>query len=151
MTILQYTSDRPAFMGNPNMKSEELLRIHHAVPALQMNGFGTKALEYKLWAFTGQGFGGKMQVDFEENKEDFVTLARFNPKADTVCIKVGKVIHSEYEELYCSPYYYIQMDNARKYMHNLANFGHHQVLVFGDYSEKMKELSAIMGFNVVDG
>ena len=64
MTILQYAAHRPAFMGNPNHETDELLRIHHAVPALCMNGYGTKPLEYKLWAFTGQGFGGKLQVDF---------------------------------------------------------------------------------------
>ena len=37
-----------------------------------MNGYGTKPLEYKLWAFTGQGFGGKLQVDFTENNDDYV-------------------------------------------------------------------------------
>ena len=53
---------------------------------------GTKPLEYKLWAFTGQGFGGKLQVDFTENNEDYVTLGRFNPAGDTMCVKVGEVI-----------------------------------------------------------
>ena len=42
MLIMQYAGKRPAFMGNPNHETDELLRIHHAVPALQMNGYGTK-------------------------------------------------------------------------------------------------------------
>nr|WP_319776985.1 hypothetical protein [uncultured Sphaerochaeta sp.] len=151
MTIMQYAADRPAFMGNPNYEADELLRIHHAVPALCMNGFGTKPLQYKLWAFTGQGFGGKLQVDFTENKEDEVTLARFNPAGDTVCVKVGEVIRSEYDEVYCSPYYFIKMDDARTYMHNLAGFGHHQVLLFGNHMKLMKEMSRVMGFNVLEG
>jgi L-fucose isomerase-like protein len=130
------------------METDELLRIHHAVPALCMNGYGTEPLEYKLWAFTGKGFGGKLQVDFEENKEDSVTLARFNPMADTMSVKIGEVIRSEYNELYCSPYYYIKMDDARAFMHNLANFGHHQVLVFGDYMKLLKKLSKLMGFKI---
>ncbi|MDC7124488.1 MAG: hypothetical protein PQJ46_02910 [Spirochaetales bacterium] len=151
MTILQYAAQRPAFMGNPNYETDELLRIHHAVPALCMNGYGTQKLQYKLWAFTGQGFGGKLQVDFTENKEDKVTLARFNPMGDTVCVKVGEVVRSEYDELYCSPYYFITMDDARTYMHNLAGFGHHQVLVFGDYMKMMKKISEVMGFKVLEG
>ena len=151
MTILQYAARRPAFMGNPNHETDELLRIHHAVPALCMNGYGTKPLEYKLWAFTGQGFGGKLQVDFTENEEDHVTLARFNPAGDTVCVKVGQVLRSEYDEVYCSPYYYIQMDDARRYMHHLAGFGHHQVLVFGDYMQELKDLAEIMNFKVLEG
>lgn len=55
-----------------------------------MNGYGTKPLEYKLWAFTGQGFGGKLQVDFTQNEDDYITLGRFNPAGDTMCIKKGK-------------------------------------------------------------
>lgn len=151
MTILQYAAHRPAFMGNPNHETDELLRIHHAVPALCMNGYGTKPLEYKLWAFTGQGFGGKLQVDFTENEQDHVTLARFNPEGDTICVKVGQVLRSEYDEVYCSPYYYIQMDDARRYMHHLAGFGHHQVLVFGDYMQELKDLAEIMNFKVLEG
>lgn len=151
MTILQYVARRPAFMGNPNHETDELLRIHHAVPALCMNGYGTKPLEYKLWAFTGQGFGGKLQVDFTENEQDHVTLARFNPAGDTICVKVGQVLRSEYDEVYCSPYYYIQMDDARRYMHHLAGFGHHQVLVFGDYMQELKDLAEVMNFKVLEG
>ena len=151
MSIMQYAANRPAFMGNPNHETDELLRIHHAVPALCMNGFGTKPLEYKLWAFTGQGFGGKLQVDFTENKEDAVTLARFNPLGDTMCVKTGEVIRSEFDEVYCSPYYFIKMDDARTYMHNLASFGHHQVLIFGDYSKQLKKIAKVMGFEILEG
>ncbi|MCD8202989.1 MAG: hypothetical protein LUD48_05050 [Prevotella sp.] len=151
MTIMQYAADRPAFMGNPNHETDEILRIHHAVPALCMNGYGKKPLQYKLWAFTGQGFGGKLQVDFVENDDEFVTLGRFNPAADTICLKVGKVLKSEYQEVYCSPYYYIQMDDARTYMHNLAGFGHHQVLIFGDYMKMLKNIAKVMHFNVLEG
>lgn len=151
MCIMQYLGNRPAFMGNPNHETDELLRIHHAVPALCMNGYGTKPLNYKLWAFTGQGFGGKLQVDFTENASDTVTLGRFNPAGDTICVKVGRVIRSEYDQYYCSPYYYIQMDDARTYMHNLAGFGHHQVLIFGDYMKQIKELSRYMNFTVLEG
>lgn len=151
MMIMQYSANRPAFMGNPNHETDELLRIHHAVPALCMNGYGTKPLQYKLWAFTGQGFGGKLQVDFTENDDDYVTLARFNPAGDTMCVKVGEVIRSEYADVYCSPYYYIKMDDARTYMHNLAGFGHHQVLIFGDHMKQLKKIAKVMGFNILEG
>lgn len=151
MTIMQYDSNRPAFMGNPNFENEEMIRIHHAVPALNMNGFGKSSMKYKLWAFTGQGFGGKLQVDFAQNDDDYVTLGRFNPAGDTMCLKVGKVLKSEFDEYYCSPYYYIQMDDARNYMHSLAGFGHHQVLIFGNYLEELKKLGEIMGFKILEG
>ena len=148
MTILQLAANRPAFMGNPNMESEELIRIHHAVPALQMNGYGSKPLEYKLWAFTGQGFGGKLQVDFTQNEQDKVTLCRFSPDASKMSLATARVLKSEYAKHYCSPYYYLQMDSASAFMHNLADFGHHQVLVFGDYARQLKALARIMKFTI---
>ena len=151
MLLMQYSANRPAFMGNPSFEAEELLCIHHAVPALCMNGYGTEPLDYSLWAFTGQGFGGKLQIDFTQNKDDYVTLGRFNPAGDTMCVKVGEVVRSEFAEVYCSPYYYIKMDDAREFMHNLAGFGHHQVLIFGDYMKQLKRLSKLMGFKVLEG
>jgi L-fucose isomerase-like protein len=151
MSIMQYAANRPAFMGNPSHETDELLKIHHAVPALCMNGYGTKPLSYKLWAFTGQGFGGKLQIDFAENNSNAVTLARFNPLGDTMCVKVGEVIKSEFDEIYCSPYYYIKMDDARTFMHNLAGFGHHQVLIFGDYMKELKAIAKVMNFNILEG
>ncbi len=150
MTILQAAGKRPAFMGNPNMETDDLLRIHHAVPALKMNGYGKRPLQYKLWAFTGQGFGGKLQVDFTENEEQYVTLGRFNPMADTISIKRGEVLKSEFDEVYCSPYYYIKMNDARGFMHQLAGFGHHQVLVFGDYTKMIRQIAEVMDFKVME-
>ena len=150
MTIMQAAAMRPAFMGNPNMETDDLLRIHHAVPALCMNGYGKKPLRYKLWAFTGQGFGGKLQVDFTENEEQYITLGRFNPMADTISVKRGEVLRSEFDEVYCSPYYYIKMDDARGFMHQLAGFGHHQVLIFGDYTRMLQKIGQVMGFKVME-
>ena len=150
MTIMQAAAMRPAFMGNPNMETDDLLRIHHAVPALCMNGYGKKPLRYKLWAFTGQGFGGKLQVDFTENEEQYITLGRFNPMADTISVKRGEVLRSEFDEVYCSPYYYIKMNDARGFMHQLAGFGHHQVLIFGDYTRMLHQLGRVMGFKVLE-
>ena len=150
MTIMQAAAMRPAFMGNPNMETDDLLRIHHAVPALCMNGYGSKPLQYKLWAFTGQGFGGKLQVDFTENADRYVTLGRFNPLADTLSLKCGEVLKSEFDMVYCSPYYYIKMNDARGFMHQLAGFGNHQVLIFGDYTKMLHQIGEVMGFNVME-
>ena len=90
-------------------------------------------------------------MDFTENEEDEVTLGRFNPQGDIMCVKTGKILRSEYKEVYCSPYYYIQMDDARKFMHTLADFGHHQVLIFGNYKKKLKTVSQVMKFRIEEG
>lgn len=151
MMVLMYGCGRSAFMGNPFLQSEEILSIHHAVPALKMNGFDQPDLDYSMWAFTGQGFGGKMQIAFEQNQEQYVTFGRFNPAGNRMIIKRGEVVRSEFREYYCSPHYYIRLENGREYMHNLADFGHHQVLVFGDQRAVVKRIAKYMGFEVTEG
>ena len=99
------------------MRQIELLRIHHAVPGTLYERITEQTAGIQAVGITGQGFGGKLQVDFTQNEDDYITLGRFNPAGDTMCIKKGKVIRSEYAETYCSPYYYIQMDDAREFMH----------------------------------
>ena len=43
------------------------------------------------------------------------------------------------------------LTSAREYMHNLAGFGHHQVLIFGDYTKLIKKIAKVMNFNVLEG
>lgn len=150
MVLLMYISGKPAFMGNPIYESDEVVSIHHSVPCLKMNGYDTPDLKYSIFSFTGQGFGGKIQIDFSQNNDDEVTLARFDPSGTKMLIKTGKVIRTEYRETYCSPYYYLQMDNVRDYLHSMMDFGHHQALVFGNQIQQMRELSKIMGFELVE-
>jgi hypothetical protein len=151
MMVLMYGSGKSAFMGNPFLQSPEVLSIHHAVPALKMNGFDKPDLNFSMWAFTGQGFGGKMQIDFAQNEEDCVTFGRFNPMGTKMVVKVGEVLRSEFRQYYCSPHYFIKLENGRDYMHTLADFGHHQVLVFGNQLEMVKRVARYMGFEVVEG
>ena len=151
MTILMYTAQRPAFMGNPLYESDELMSIHHSVPCLKMNGFDKPSLDYSIYSFTGQGFGGKIQIDFAQNAEDEVTLARFDPTGTRMLVKTGKVLRTEYRDYYCSPFYYLQMDDVRGYLHKMMDFGHHQALVFGNQIEKLRQLSQMMGFTLVEG
>ena len=151
MMLLMYASGRPAFMGNPLFESDEMMSIHHSVPCLKMNGFDKPDLDYSIYSFTGQGFGGKIQIDFSQNDEEEVTLARFDPTGTKMLIKTGKVLRSEFVNTYCSPYYFIQMDDVRGYLQKMMDFGHHQALVFGNQLKIMRRLSAMMGFTLVEG
>lgn len=150
LCVLMYSTGKSAFMGNPFLQSPEVLSIHHAVPALKMNGFDKDDLKYSLWAFTGQGFGGKLQIDFAQNEEKYVTFGRFDPTGKKMIIKRGEVIRSEFREYYCSPHYFIQLERGRDWLHELANFGHHQVLVFGDQIDLVRKVSKMMGFELVE-
>jgi hypothetical protein len=89
-----------------------------------------------------------MQIDLSDVDDKIVTLARFNPYGDTMSVKTGEIVKSEFIETYCSPYYSIRMDNARAFMHRLADFGHHQVMVLGDWTKKLDLISSLMHFSL---
>ena len=151
MLMTMYTAKRPAFMGNPLYENDEIVTLHHSVPCLKMNGFDKKELDYSIYSFTGQNFGGKIQIDFKQNESEKVTICRFDPSAEKMLLKTGEVLKSEYTDYYCSPYYYIKVDDARKYIHNIMNFGHHQVLIFGDYTKELEDLATLMNFEIIKG
>ncbi len=151
MTVMMYSAKRPAFMGNPLYENDEMITLHHSVPCLKMNGFDSQDLDYSIYSFTGQGFGGKIQIDFNQNESEKVTICRFDPSGEKMLLKTGKVIKSKYTDYYCSPYYYIIVDNARKYLHNIMDFGHHQVLIFGDFSNQLREVASLLNFDIVEG
>lgn len=151
MTIMMYAADRSVFMGNPFYQSDEILMLHHSVPSFCMNGFCNAHMPYELWSFTGQGFGTKVQIDFASGNPSKVTIGRFNPQGDKMIMATGEVIKSQFVSTYCSPEYYIKLDKSVKdYMHALASFGHHQCLIFGDYTKLLKEISRIMNFEIVE-
>lgn len=94
---------------------------------------------------------GKIQIDFAQNESEKVTICRFDPTGKKMLLKTGNVLKSEYTDYYCSPYYYIQVDDARKYIHNIMNFGHHQVLIFGDYTKQLNDVASLLNFEIVNG
>lgn len=148
MMVSSYTAYRPAFMGNPLYESDELITVHHSVPCMYMNGYGTEKLKYSIYAFTGQGFGGKLQVDFSQNKSNTITISRFSPDAKKMLIKEGKVLSTEYKDLYCSPWYMIEVGNTREYLDKMMNYGHHQCIVFGSWTKEIKEVAKIIGLEI---
>lgn len=151
MLVLSYTAARPAFMGNPLYESDEMISIHHSVPGLKMNGYDKPDMDYSIYPFTGQGFGGKIQIDFAQNETTDVTFGRFDPTGKKMLLTTGKVLKSKYTMAYCSPYYFIQVEDARRFLHTMMDFGHHQALIFGSWRETVRKLSGLMGFEVVEG
>lgn len=132
IAVFQYLTGRSTFMGNPLFENESMVSIHHAAPSLKMAGYDEPDLPYDLWSFTHQGFGARMQIDLADLEDGTVTLGRFNHDGSRLLVATGTIVRTEYRDDYCSPWYYIAMDNAREWMHAQGDFGHHQTLVLGD-------------------
>lgn len=177
MTFLMYLTKKSIFMGNsvlvpkgsvsakhlgmPNLLfdptktfDEDVLEIHHAVPPLKMAGFDQPDMPYRIGHFTYEGFGTKLQVDFDKDGPDkIVTLARFNRHNDRVLVARAEIIGCEFKETYCSPvvYYHVEGEGGvRAFRQRQAEglYGNHLCMVYGDYVKDMQRLGEVSGFEV---
>ena len=63
----------------------------------------------------------------------------------------GEIVGCAYRDIECSPAVYYHIDGgAREFRHALADggYGHHLVVVYGDYRDELKKLAKIVGFEM---
>lgn len=174
MMVLMYLSKKAAYMGNPTLIpkgtktarelgvpedladpddiiDEDLLEIYHAVPARMMEGFDEEAMPYTLGRFTHQGFGTKFQINLAKGKTRTVTIGRFDRSGKKMIVTRGEIVGCAFRETFCSPMVYFRVPGgARAYRLALAegSYGHHQVVVYGDYVKDVQRLGKMLGFEV---
>jgi len=152
IALLTYVAEKSVFMGNSWEKDrkQNVLRVCHDVPGLQMNGFNKPALPYELRNFTVGGWGATVRYDFSRDKGQPVTLARFNPAGDKVLVATGKIVGGDnFDQIGCSLALDIAVNDVMDLFEKEQDFGHHLAVVYGDYSDEIRRLANIMKFSIV--
>lgn len=153
MTLLMYTSRKSAYMGNSYVidKEENLIALHHDVPGLKMKGLNKPDLPYEIKNFTVEGWGATIRYDFSHDIGETVTLARFNPTATKLFVAKGKIAGGEgFNKVGCILRANIKVRDVVDFFHKEADFGHHLAMVYGDYTQEIRELGDLMGFDVIE-
>jgi L-fucose isomerase-like protein len=154
MHLLMSLSRKSSHMGNMFYSEEGRMEINHSVPGLKMNGFDQDPLPYQLGRFVESGWGTKAVVDFMENEEKTVTVARMNPTATGLLVLKGKLVGSKgyNEDLRgCSVSAYIvgkESGSADEFVRKQADYGNHLVWVYGDYTEELVKLGDLLKIKV---
>jgi hypothetical protein len=151
MALLMYCSGRSAFMGNPFVEDIEgsTLRIGHDVPGLKMKGFDGPDLPYNIRPFTKGGWGVTVRYDFPRDKGQEVTVARFNPSGTRLLATRGEIVDGGgFDSIGCSLSVLLKVPDAAEFIHRQADFGHHSAMVYGDYTEKLRQISGVMGYDL---
>ena len=154
MRLLMSVSGKSSHLGNMFFEEGNLVQINHSAPGIKMNGFDQPGLPYKLGRFVQSGWGTKAVVDFMRNEEKRVTVARMHPNARQVLVMKGTLVRSsgwEKDNLGCSVGAFVkpeQSGNSEAFVRKQTRYGNHLVWVYGDYSEPMRELGALMGLEV---
>lgn len=150
MALKMYLSRKAVYMGNIDIdRKENILSLHHSVASLKMNGIDGPPSNYKIRSFTVAGFGVTLRHDFNEDKGKEVTIGRFDPTGKKLLMTKGTIIGGKDRDLGCSNTVDIKITNGRELWRENQNFGPHVTIVFGDYTEEIRNLASIMNFEVI--
>jgi L-fucose isomerase-like protein len=154
MHMLMSVSKKSAHLGNMFSRENGRMEINHSVPGIKMNGYDKPGLPYQLGRFVESGWGTKAVVDFMNNEEKDITVARIDPTGTKLLILKGMLVGSKGwdEDLRgCSVSAYVvgkKSGTALEYMVREEDYGNHLCWVYGDYANQMEKLGGMMGMEV---
>ena len=151
MRLLMSIAKKSSHLGNMFLREPNILVINHSAPGIKMNGFSEPALPYQLGHFVLSGWGTKAVVDFMNNVEKRVTVARMNPTATKVLLLKGRLVDSSgwgEDNLGCSVEAHIKpvdSGDAAVFVRKQKDYGNHLIWTYGDYADDMVQLCNMIG------
>jgi hypothetical protein len=150
MRLLMSVARQSSHLGNMFLREPNMLVINHSAPGIQMNGFRKSGLPYQLGRFVHSGWGTKAVVDFMNNAEKRVTVARMDPTATKMLLLRGTLVGSSgwgEDKLGCSVEAHIKpadSGDATAFVRKQKDYGNHLIWAYGDYVGEMVQLGDML-------
>lgn len=153
MRLLMSVSGKSCHQGNSDPRGQGTFRINHSAPAWKMNGFDQPGLPYQLGRFVTGGWGTKVVIDFMNNQEKTLTVARVDPSATKLLVLRGEMVGASgwgQDLVGCSVEAVIKPPEGRadEFLKKRLDYGNHLQWVYGDYAEPMRQLGELLGMEV---
>ena len=141
MIFLERLANRPTFMGNIIYANptENVIDINHCVLPLRMGGYEEPKKPYVLRDYHGRAFGVTAACNPEVGQD--VTVARFDSSLREIVFIKGKLVG--HGEDYCRSNLRVNVADVSEFMSQVR--GNHHVLVYGDYTERIRDLCKEFG------
>ncbi len=151
--LLMSVSNKSCHQGNSDPRPGGTFRINHSAPSMKMNGLDQPGLPYQLGRFVEQGWGTKAVIDFMNNEEKTVTVARVDPTATKLLVLKGTLVGAsgwDKDLLGCSVEAVIKPPPAQtdEFLRRRMIYGNHLQWVYGDYSRELKTVGEMLGLSV---
>jgi len=156
MLMFGYAFGVPGFVSDPVFDTAGNALIHfHCTSATKMDGPAGKRLPFTIRTQSDSERG--VSLDVENRIGQTVTCAKFI-NLDTMLISTGKIFKITHDELGCRTQFWTRVRDADKMFHNWGADilkGDtmtllHRAVFYGDYTQNIKKLGVLMGFNVVE-
>lgn len=155
MIILHHLTDKPSFMGNTFINpNDDAIIITHCVCPRKMAGYNTSPVSYTLRNYHNEKFIGSLTAFVRMNLDQEVTVCRLSGDLKDMIVSRGKVVScndsDDCEDIsgYCRMVTKIKIDTPVEFIHKTS--GNHQVMVYGDYREELRELNKLFGITTVE-
>jgi len=150
MRMLMTVSQRSCHQGNWYQSGADTFLINHSAPSMKMNGYDQPDLPYQLGRFVTRGWGTKVVIDFMNNREKTVTVARVDPTSTKVLVIRGELVAASgwgKDLIGCSVEAVIRPPKGRleDCMRSRVVYGNHQQWVYGDWTRPMRQLAELLG------
>lgn len=145
MIFLERLAGRPTFMGNiiRAHPTEDFIELNHCVLPLRITGYTKPPHPHVLRDYHGRGYG--VTASFAPPIGPDVTIARLDHSFREIVLAVGQLIGSG--EDHCRTNLKVKIPSVRGFMREVR--GNHHILVPGDHSEGIGELSRLFGIKPV--
>lgn len=140
----------PYFWVNETFKDKADFTFGHNVPTLKMEGFETPDLPFEIRNFVPgkpgkPGWGASFKVDFTKIKDTTITLGRFNPATTKLLLTKAEVVGMRgFSSERCSTETLILVEDPDGFHLRTATFGHHYVMVYGDYTQELSRMADLL-------
>ncbi len=153
MRLLMSVSGKSCHQGNSDPREGKTFRINHSAPGIKMNGYDKPGLPYQLGRFVESGWGTKAVIDFMNNSEKTITVARIDPTATKMLVLKGTLVGSSGwdEDLRgCSVEALIKAPEGREdeFMETRIGYGNHLQWVYGDYTQQLQKAGELLNLKV---
>lgn len=153
MRLLMSVSQKSSHLGNMFLRPGGVLAVNHSATGLRMNGYDQPPLPYKLGRFVESGWGAKAVVNFINNREKRVTVARIDPTATRMLLLKGKLVGAagwEGDQLGCSVEARIEPleGSAEEFARKQIDYGNHLIWTYGHYVDDLQRLGELLGMQV---
>lgn len=155
MIILHWLIYKPSFMGNTFIDPDDnAIIITHCVCPRKMAGYNTSPASYILQNYHNQKFTGSLTAFVGMSINQEVTVCRLSGDLKNMFVTRGVVLDCKNSDDckdisgYCRMVVKIKVDAPGKFIHKTS--GNHQVMVYGDYREELRELNRLLGITTVE-
>ena len=122
----------------------------HSVPNPRMEDPDQDA-PYSLRHFAEeQGFGAVYRYDFNRDKGQEITIARFSPTGGKLLVAKGAIVCGNgFHQHSCNTAIVYAVADQADMFHKQMQVGNHMAIVYGDYVKEMVALGELLGIEVI--